>query len=344
MRHSKLSAALGLFLLACSDADYLPPETGTTDIDTVTLEGRVARGQYLVDHVSGCGDCHTPRGPMGAPLQDQYLAGAECFVRLDNGSCLHTSNLTNHETGLMNRSDAEITRMIEDGVRPGASGDEALFPVMSSFVYHNMTDDDLAAIVAYLRTVPGVEHALPARDADFDIPGPEALASLEPTRDGGRRGALAPAIALDPDAIPEPGPEYPELEAALRGRYLATAAGACIVCHSRHVDPEPEWLDYDGLFAGGEEFEVGLPTFSFASNITSDPATGIGDWSVDDIVTVIREGSDPDGDGICPPMPAGPMGAFAGLTDADALDIAHYIKSLPPIVDATEHRCQFPPM
>jgi mono/diheme cytochrome c family protein len=337
MRHSKLSAALGLILFACSDADYAPPVS-------TSPEDRVTRGQYLVDHVSGCGDCHTPRGAMGAPLQDQYLAGAECFVRLDDGSCLHSSNLTNHETGLANLSDAEIARMIKDGVRPSATGDEALFPVMASFVYHNLRDDDLAAIVAYLRTVPGVQHAVPRRDADFDIPGPDALASLAPTRFGARRGALAPAVALAASMIPMPMPGYPQPEAALRGRYLATAAGACLVCHSRHVDPEPEWLDYDGLFAGGEEFAVGLPTFSYAGNITSDPETGIGDWSLDDIVTVIKQGSDPDGDGICPPMPAGPMAAFAGMTDEDALDIAHYIKSLPPIVDATEHACQFPPL
>ncbi|MET0410905.1 MAG: c-type cytochrome [Polyangiaceae bacterium] len=304
----------------------------------------MTRGQYLVDHVSGCGDCHTPRGAMGAPLQDQYLAGAECFVRLADGSCLHASNLTNHETGLMNRSDAEIERMIRDGVRSTATGEEPLFPVMASFMYHNMTDADLAAVVAYLRTVPGVEHAVPRSDPDFDIPGPDELASLPPSRHGARRGALGPAIALDASVIPMPIPGYPEPEAALRGRYLATAAGACLVCHSRHVDPEPEWLDYDGFFAGGEEFEVGLPTFSYAGNITSDPQTGIGDWSLDDIVTVIKQGSDPDGDGICPPMPTGPMAAFGGMSDEDALDIAHYIKSLPPIVDATEHACQFPPM
>jgi cytochrome c len=38
------------------------------------------------------------------------------------------------------------------------------------------------------------------------------------------------------------------------------------------------------------------------------------------------------------------MGGFGGLTDQDALDIAHYIKSLPPIVDATARACPFPPL
>jgi mono/diheme cytochrome c family protein len=343
----RTSMLLGAALFSCTDQDtvFTNPPSGDAG-DTPAITDRVTRGQYLVDHVSACADCHTPRGPMGAPLEDQYLAGSECFVRLDNGSCLHTSNLTAHETGLLQRTDLEIKRMIRDGVRPGPTGDEPLYPVMPSFVFHNLSDADLDAVVAYLRTVPGVEHDVPARGPEFD-PGPDnslAASGLPATRQGGRRGALGPATPLPLSAIPEPMPGYPEADAARRGRYLASQAGACIVCHSRHVDPELPWLDYAGLFAGGEEFEVGLPTIPYAGNITSDDETGIGGWSVQDVVTAIRQGTDREGDGICPPMPAGAMAAFGGLTDQDALDIAHYIKSLPPVVDATERACPFPPV
>jgi mono/diheme cytochrome c family protein len=342
----RTSMLLGITLMACTDRDTIvtrPPEGDAGEPPATDL---VSRGQYLVDHVTACTDCHTPRGPMGAPIADQYLAGSECFVRLDNGSCLHTSNLTDHETGLLRRTDAEIKRMIRDGVRPGPAGDEALFPVMPSFVLHNLSDRDLDAVVAYLRTVPGVDHDVPARSPEFD-PGPDNLlasSGLPATRFGGRRGALGPAAPLALDAIPNPMPGYPEPDAALRGRYLAAEAGSCIICHSRHVDPDPAWLDYAGVFAGGEEFDVGLPTIAYAGNITSDPETGIGDWSVEDILKVIQQGTDRNGDGICPPMPAGAMGGYGGLTDQDALDIAHYIKSLPPIVDATARACPFPPL
>jgi mono/diheme cytochrome c family protein len=277
---------------------------------------------------------------MGAPILAEFLAGGECFIRLDNGSCLNTPNLTNHETGLMNRTDAEIKRMIKDGMRPTATGEEPLFPVMASFVLHNLTDQDLDAVVAYLRTVPGVDKVVPRRGPEFD-PGPEnplSTSGLPATRRGGRRGALGPATPLDMSVVPMPVPGYAEPEAAQRGRYLATQA--CLICHTRHLDPDPQWLDYTRFFAGGEEFDVGLPTIAFAPNITSDPETGIGDWSVEDIVTAIKDGTDKHGDGICPPMGGGP----SGLTDEDTLDIAHYIKSLPPVVGDRAEMCPFPPM
>ncbi|HKO91192.1 MAG TPA: hypothetical protein VJU61_08570, partial [Polyangiaceae bacterium] len=239
---------------------------------------------------------------MGVPIAGQELAGTECFVQLENGSCLNAPNLTDHETGLAQRTDAEIKRMIRDGMRPTASGDEALFPVMGSFVLRNLTEQDLDALVAYLRTVPGVEKVVPRSDPEFE-PGPDnpqSARGLPATRRSGRRGALGPATPLDMSLVPKPLPGYAEPEAALRGRYLATFA--CLTCHTRHLDPEPQWLDYTKFFAGGEEFDVGLPTIAFSPNITPDPETGIADWSVQDIFTAIQQGTDKHGDGICPPM------------------------------------------
>ena len=107
---------------------------------------------------------------------------------------------------------------------------------------------------------------------------------------------------------------------------------------------DPKVVDYANFFAGGEEFAVGLPVTPVSKNLTSDPDTGLGKWTVEDIVKVIQEGIDKHGDGICPPMPVGPLGAFGGMTDEDTRDVAHYIKSLPPIVNLVEDKCTFPPM
>jgi mono/diheme cytochrome c family protein len=299
----------------------------------------VIRGQYLAEHITGCPICHTPRDAMGAPIPGQYMAGSECFNRLENGSCLNAPNLTDHETGLRNRTDREIKRMIRDGMRPTPTGEEPLFPVMGSFVLHNLTDPDLDAIVAWLRTVPGVDKVVPRRGPEYD-PGPanpRSNSGLPATRRSGRRGALGPAIPLDMGVVPMPMPGYGEWEAALRGRYLATFA--CLTCHTRHIDPNPQWLDYTKFFAGGEEFDVGLPTVAFAGNITSDRETGIGNWSVEHIFQAIKQGIDKDGDGICPPMGGDPT-----MTDRDALDIALYIKSLPPVVGEKSEMCPFPPI
>jgi mono/diheme cytochrome c family protein len=325
-----LSTSL-LTAVACDDNDVIVPtqnpdttdETGAGDGEGTPVDP-VARGQYLVDHVAACPDCHTPRNEMGAPIPEQYLAGADCFVRLENGDCLGSRNLTNHETGLANRTDAEIKRMIQDGVRPAATGDEALFPVMPYYVFHNMTGEDLDAVVAYLRTVPAVDHAILRRAAVFDLP--------------------APAAPLDISAIPQPLADYSDQEAAARGRYLAAQAGVCLECHTEHLMGDPKVVDYANFFAGGEEFAVGLPVTPVSKNLTSDPETGLGKWTVEDIVKVIKQGIDKHGDGICPPMPSGPVGAFGDMTDEDALDVAHYIKSLPPIVNMVEDQCTFPPM
>ncbi|HEU4577249.1 MAG TPA: c-type cytochrome [Polyangiaceae bacterium] len=297
--------------MACSDDDS-------------SATSPAARGQYLVDHVAACTDCHTPRDAMGAPIEGQYLAGTECFAQLPNGSCLNPPNLTHHETGLLNRSDAEIGRMIRDGIRPTAAGEEPLSPVMPYYAYHNMSDEDLDAVVAYLRTVPGVDHAVPPSGPEFEVP--------------------AAANPLDPGLIPMPIDGYPERSAALRGRYLAGEIGVCLECHTRHVMGDPNVLDYAGIFAGGEPFQVGLPVTPISSNLTSDAQTGLGDWTVEGIVQVLLQGIDDEGHGVCPPMPVGPMGAFGGLTPADAQDIAHYIKSLPPIVNAIDDACTSPPM
>jgi mono/diheme cytochrome c family protein len=317
MPDAKLTILLAsAIVVSCSGEDSTTATPQQTDVAAL-----ISRGQYLVDF--SCGDCHTPRDETGAPILALRLSGIECFNRLENGSCLNTRNLTNHETGLMNRTDAEIKRMLSDGVRPAATGDEPLFPVMPSYVFHNMTDADLDAIVAYLRSVPGVEHAVPPSGPEFQLSGP--------------------AVPLPDGVIPQPRADYVDQAAAVRGRYLATKAGVCIICHTGHINPDLQWLDYDAFFSGGEEFDVGQPALAISGNITSDPQTGIGGWSVADIVRVLREGIDKDGNGTCPPVHAG-AGAFAVLTDADVLDIAHYIASLPPIVHETEDACMLPPM
>jgi len=59
-------------------------------------------------------------------------------------------------------------------------------------------------------------------------------------------------------------------------------------------------------------------------------------------VRVLKQGVARDGSAICPPMPVGPMGGFAALTDGDARDIAHYLLSLPPVENALTAPCNLP--
>lgn len=294
------------------------------------LSAVVARGKYLVDNVIACADCHTPKLPSGAPDMSKYLAGNANFVKLPSGDVLPSRNLTpDKTTGLGSYTAAQIKRMIVDGVAPGADGGTAaLNSVMPYYVFHNMAASDADAIVAYLQSLPAVVNDVGKRSAFFDVP--------------------APADYLDPAAIPTPANSYPQRESAMRGRYLATETGLCIECHTPHVQGGNKPLDTNKFFWGGEDFSAffagTLNIRPVSANLTSDPATGLGDWTTKDITTVLLQGKDDHGDGICPPMPAGPMGAYGGLTPQDALDIANYIKSLPPAVNDVPDMCTWPPV
>ena len=191
----------------------------------------------------------------------------------------------------MNRTDDEINEHVPNGVRPTPTGSEALNPVMPYYVFHNMDADDADAIVAYLRTVPGVNNAIPRRAASFDVP--------------------APAPPLDVTKLPAPPASYPNLASAMRGQYLAARGRICIECHTKHLAPGAATvLDEAHFFAGGEDFSSlfasTLMIHPVSKNITSDNTTGVGTWSVADIVTVLKQGKAKDGTGICPPMPVGP--------------------------------------
>ena len=313
-------------------ADASVPETSPPDVTVVDAgpdAAVVARGKYLVDHVAACGDCHTPRLQNGAPDMSRYLAGVDCFVDAngpEDAGCLSSANLTNHPTGLANASDAEIKTMFLDGKRPDG---RFLVSVMPYYVLHNMKAEDADAIVAYLRTLPGVEHVVRPNEAPFNV-------------------VPAAATPIDPATIPAA-----DGGAAENGRYLATMVGVCLECHTPELPiGSPTPIDMTKPFGGGREFPaaaLGLPSPPFpetirSSNITPH-ATGINGWSTADIVRVIKQGKDQSDAGVCPPMPAGPMGAFGGLTDQDALDIATYISGLPPVNNAIQGgngSCQAP--
>jgi mono/diheme cytochrome c family protein len=210
---------------------------------------------------------------------------------------------------------------------PADGGTAALNSVMPYYVFHNMASGDADAIVAYLQSIPAVNNPLPNRSAAFDVP--------------------APADYLDPTTIPTPADSYPQKDSALRGRYLATEIGLCIECHTPHLQGGTKPLDTGKYFWGGEDFSSffagTLNIHPVSANLTSDPTTGIGGWTAAQVVKVLHQGIDDHGDGICPPMPAGPQGAYGGLTDPDALDIANYILSLPPAVNDVPDMCTWPP-
>jgi mono/diheme cytochrome c family protein len=300
------------------DAPVAAPDASKAD--------QVARGDYLVNHVDACGDCHTPRNPDGSPDTTRLFAGVDCLVDVapmdDNVGCLSSRNLTNDPTGLANRTDKEVMDMFQKGMRPGG---EFLNPFMPYYVFANMTDDDAKSVVAYLRTLPAVSHTVMAQQPPWN-------------------NVTAPAPALDPATIPK---DPNETKSTKNGRYLAALGGICIECHTPSAAMGASRpIDVTRFFAGGRDFggvvpSPPFPAHIYSANLTQD-ATGLAGWTPAEIVKVLHQGIDDQGDGICPPMPVGPMGAFGGLTDSDAQDIANYILTIPPIVNSNPNDCVVP--
>lgn len=144
----------------------------------------------------------------------------------------------------------------------------------------------------------------------------------------GRRGAAAVWLGLVMAMPPATAARADDAQIE-RGRYLVTIAG-CGDCHTAgHFLGAPDMARYLGGSDVG--FEVPGLGIVYGPNLTPDKATGLGNWSADQIVAAIRTGARPDGRGLVPVMPWPNLGA---LSDDDAYAIAAFLQSLDPVSNA----------
>ncbi len=156
--------------------------------EEITAEMQVKRGEYLVNSV-GCDDCHTPKifKPNGEMELDfsRRLSGHpadEALPEIVDKSILKdymvftpsftsgagpwgtsfSANLTPDQTGIGNWTEENFLKAIKEGKLKGLDGSRPLLPPMPWFVYKNMTDEDLKAIFAYLKSLPPVKNIVPA--------------------------------------------------------------------------------------------------------------------------------------------------------------------------------------
>ncbi|HUS54054.1 MAG TPA: c-type cytochrome [Thermohalobaculum sp.] len=247
------------------------------------------RGAYIVRSVAACGNCHSPLGPDG-PVPGQELSGR--FVIKMPIFEAWASNITPAAIG--NWTDAEVGRAIREGIRPDGS---LIGPPMPIELYRDLSDSDVGAIVAYLRSVPAVENTVPR--STYNIPLPESY---------------GPPVA---NVAP-----VPEGETAEYGAYLAGPVAHCIECHTPMVEGH---FDFEHqLGAGGRAFE-GSWGISVSANLTPHP-DGLARWTDDEVISMIRTGKRPDGSPMSPPMG---FAFYAGMTDRDARAIVAYLRTLP---------------
>jgi len=132
--------------------------------------GDAARGKYLVT-IAGCNDCHTPGYFFGKPDMARFLGGSDVGFEIPGLGVFHGPNLTpDKETGLGGWTDAQVATALTTGKRPDG---RELAPIMPWHAFASLTKDDVAAIVAFLRTLPPVKNKVPgpyassAASADF---------------------------------------------------------------------------------------------------------------------------------------------------------------------------------
>ena len=129
----------------------LPPAWGppVAHVADIPRGPTVEYGKYMAGPIAHCVECHTPMGPQGSMYDTALGQGGFAFPGPWGVSI--SSNITSSEDGLKDYSDAEVGKMITEGVRPDGS---KMLPPMPYAWLAQMTPDDLAAVIAYLRTLP----------------------------------------------------------------------------------------------------------------------------------------------------------------------------------------------
>jgi mono/diheme cytochrome c family protein len=181
-----------------------------------------------------------------------------------------------------------------------------------------MAQEDLKALIAYLRTLKPVKKATPPLKTW--VPFVRRLVTPVYLRIFGRFSS-APPLA------PKSGIE--------RGRYLADQVSLCGDCHTpRNSIGVPN----RSLYLAGAGKKIGL-LGNAVPNITPDKETGIRDWKREDIVELLISGTKPDlenAQGLMAEVIQGTQYGYKDMKKEDALAIADYLKSIPPIKNKIE--------
>lgn len=261
----------------------------------------IERGRYLANGPVACANCHTPRGPDMTLLPDKAYAGG--FKIVDPAFEAYTANITpDKDTGIGTWTDAQIITAIREGRTPEG---KIIFPPMPVPTYNNMSDDDVKAIVAYLRTVKPIHNEVP--ESRYKVP----------------QQAMPPAKGK-----PAPSPK----DKVAYGGYIVNALAHCFECHS---GPDAKGIPdpVHNLGSGGFLITLAPGATVMTPNITQDPETGIGKWSDADIKKALTQGVRPDGRHLSPPMP---YDFFKNMTNGDLDAVVAYLRTIPPIRRAVE--------
>lgn len=257
----------------------------------------VQRGEYLA-RAADCAVCHTAR-------DGQAFAGGLAFA-LPFGT-LYSTNITRDEkTGIGGYSDGQFLAAVRRGVRKDGA---RLYPAMPFTSYAYMTDADVLAIKAYLFTLKPVDAPAPDNTLGFPF-------DLRWTL-----GAWAFLFGTERhfEARISRSDEWN------RGAYLAEALAHCGECHTPRNKALAlnNRLKFGGALVGGWK----------AHNVSADPATGVGAWSSEELLSYLSSGHAPGRGSAAGPMAEAVDESFSHLSPDDLQALVVYLRSVPAAVD-----------
>lgn len=291
------------------------PKVGpvAADIKIQTQDSAVlVRGEYLVHHVTGCVDCHTPRdvNTFAVPrIKEKDGMGGMAFDHdLGFPGTFYSRNITSDkETGIGGWSDAQLFHTVTTGV--DANG-EPLFPVMPYKHYGKADVKDIKAILAYIRTLKPISNKVSPSSADFPV------------------NLIMRTIPCDANCNAAPD----RSNNIAYGQYLVNLAG-CEDCHTPR-DDKGQFIPGKFL-AGGNGFHLkGMGTVTSA-NITPDNTSGIGSWTKEMFIQKFKSFDGNDAWRV-PWQQKGyqtimPWPEYCGMTEADLGAIYDYLRTIPTV-------------
>lgn len=293
----------------------LPRVGAAQDVRVEVTPERVARGKYLANHVAFCTVCHSQRDwtKFGAPIPPGNEGNGGMVWGRTEGlpGEFKPGNLT--PAGLKDWTDGEIIRAMTEGVsRDGTP----LFPLMPYIEYGSMPSEDVLAIVAYLRSLPAVsspDEEPFTRELDFPV-------------------------NLIVRTLPKPAtPTRVDPSDKVRYGHYLVKIGSCEACHSQR---EGGTIVAATRLAGGAELLVPSGATVRSSNITPDPATGIGAWSEEQFIARFKLYENASAEALALPDPRQnthmPWMNAAGMTREDLAAIYAYLRTVPPVVQKVQ--------
>jgi len=271
----------------------------------------IAHGKHLVTATAHCVECHfKPGDSLQAVNGDEVELAGGAFPFLFPGGKFYSKNISSDpEFGIGNIPDSAIARTLRYGVKPDGS---VLIPAME---FQNLSDDDLTAIISYLRTLPPVHIKVP--DNDFNLLGKAILAFF-----------IRPEQPVD-----TPPKEMKPDTTVAYGEYVAQYVSNCKGCHT-YRNPNTGAYEGQPLAGGPSDILRSDPTkMLVCPNLTPDPETGhIYNWDFNQFKTRFSQG-------VLIHETIMPWGPFKHLDDTELKAIWKYIHSVQPV-----HKMSSPPI